>query len=227
MKTRNSLLLGLCLTVVCPLASPAESSYEIVTTWSQSDNKHVRNFASRLLNTKWVDPKIHVCWENPTEQDEAERLWVRDAIDASWGMSDAVDFMGWGVCEPSDDRSVRIRIADKGARVTALGKYLAGKPDGVFLNLSLQNWSPRCASTIKTCIEAVAVHEFGHVLGFTHEQNRIDAPRECRLERQGTNGDWEVTAYDPDSIMNYCNTNWTVEAKLSAKDLEALMIVYG
>lgn len=76
-------------------------------------------------------------------------------------------------------------------------------------------------------IRAIAVHEFGHAIGFTHEQNRADAPGECQLLAQGTNPDTLLTPYDPTSVMNYCNKRWNNEGFLSALDISAAQALYG
>jgi len=44
---------------------------------------------------------------------------------------------------------------------------------------------------------------------------------------QGPTGDYNVTKYDPDSIMNYCNPHWNGDGKLSTLDIEAVQKFYG
>jgi hypothetical protein len=79
----------------------------------------------------------------------------------------------------------------------------------------------------RDCIYSIAVHEFGHAIGYAHEQNRFDAPGECQLLRQGTDGDLLLTPYDPQSVMNYCNRLYNNNGQLSENDRRALAAVYG
>jgi hypothetical protein len=79
----------------------------------------------------------------------------------------------------------------------------------------------------RDCIASIAAHEFGHALGYAHEQNRFDAPGECRQLRQGSDGDLLMTPYDPGSVMNYCNERYNNDGQLSEYDRRALAIVYG
>ena len=82
-------------------------------------------------------------------------------------------------------------------------------------------------SPYRTCIEMVATHEFGHALGFTHEQNRLDAPAWCRELADDPYPGIYMTPYDPDSIMNYCHTGYATNGNLSEHDIAGLRAWYG
>jgi hypothetical protein len=182
-------------------------------------------FGSVLLSAIWGQEEIPVCWENPGDVKAAYRQLTRDAIRDTWAAVSKLRFMKWDTCD-TDSLGIRIRVADEGPHVKVLGRYLDGRPNGMILNFTFQHWSPKCQKSPERCAKAIAAHEFGHAIGFAHEQNRTDAPWECQAEAQGTTGTWNVTKYDPNSLMNYCYSGW-INGQLSARDVEAVTTIYG
>jgi hypothetical protein len=176
---------------------------------------------------------VFVCWENYSPAMEREHRLVQDAVTGSWQKHAKLEFRGW---QPCADRSSGIRIfieddAAGGPHTKGLGRDLDGKDRGMVLNFTFNHWSEPCKETPEKrdyCVKAIAVHEFGHALGFAHEQNRPDRPGECREPAQGLSaGAAMLTPYDPHSVMNYCNAKYNNDGQLSVWDTVALQRVYG
>lgn len=179
---------------------------------------------------KWPTQTIGVCWENFDDSTQADRALVETAVRRTWEAHSDIRFGNrtgapWIECR-TNSSGVRIGVADAGPRVLQLGNGINGRPNGMLLNFTFANWDPACPPGRDLCIASIAVHEFGHVLGFHHEQNRVDAPGECRKLAAGSNPVRELTPYDPDSVMNYCNVRPNNNGELSAGDIIGLQAAY-
>jgi hypothetical protein len=188
--------------------------------------RRVVPYAAMLAAARWKSARIPVCWENPDESNAAGRRWTRDAVAATWEKESALQFTGWGPCR-GRHAGIRILVEDAGPHVVALGRRLAKRRNGMVLNFSFHDWSPSCQGREEHCAKVIAVHEFGHAIGLAHEQNRHDAPGECRAKRQGAEPDTHLTPYDPASVMNYCNFKWNNDGVLSPDDVAAVRMLYG
>jgi hypothetical protein len=212
-----------------PPGSDQQSAHFLYKLTKQQE-KLITDKAFPLLLAKWPFNVAYVCWENPSPNDDAERRLVQEAVFRTWQKSSGLQFLGWAKCE-SNNLGIRILIDDSGPHAKALGKFVSGTKNGMVLNFSFENWGQSCrasAEARKLCIESIAVHEFGHGIGFAHEQNRPDTKGECALQRQGPNGDTiNITPWDPDSVMNYCNSVYNNDGKLSKFDITAVQYIYG
>jgi hypothetical protein len=194
-----------------------------------------RDFGYFQPSSRWpksLDGKtyIYVCWENKADEYQTERETVRTAIESTWQNHSNLQFLGWERCA-EDNSGIHIFVSDEGPHTVGLGKDLDGRNRGMVLNFTFNNWSGSCAASEEErsyCVRGIAVHEFGHAIGFAHEQNRPDKPGECRQLAQGpSTGAVMLTPYDPDSVMNYCNKKYNNDGILSTLDVVALQSQYG
>ncbi len=248
-KTRNYLvLLGLLSSAACIGAVESEAEFEGGPDGDFVDPESTREALYVKLSAKWPTRDVPVCWEpEAIRASSAEhRAIVKQAVADTWSRYSPIRFTGWETCNsydydpnskvwaphPSNSPGIHIAVRDVRPYVDKLGSALNLWPSAMVLNFTFATWeNANCGGSGKErCIATIAAHEFGHALGFPHEQDRPDNNGLClkTVDINERGSDYQTFGgYDIYSVMNYCNPTWSNGGTLSFGDISGVRQAYG
>jgi hypothetical protein len=196
---------------------------------------------------------IPVCWAPNLDPEQPIAQKIRVAVEDTWGRYSSIWFEGWGNCPaPSpglmpDGNIIYIMSIDGiGPSGTDFGPKVAGsnpphprptemRLNGGAISNALCDLGPG-GNSHEECVIWMAVHEFGHALGFLHEHARRDftqcpksvaSPTKFAFHDKREGGGTNLTTYDENSVMNYCSSDGNNDGQLTWKDVAGLQAVYG
>ena len=196
-----ALLLGACDMAVDD--APREAGFDDAVAVASTD-------AALTKGRPWPSSTIPVCWSDIGFSTDADRAFVRDAVESAFGTT-RVRFSGWTTtCPAPGESAIRIQVPRSAAwRSNSQVGPTTANPS---IQINLDDIRRRFT----------LVHEFGHAVGMPHEHTRIGSP--CLVIGDAPRTAEGYGPYDANSVMNYCGPN---TGALSPGDELTLAKMYG
>lgn len=183
----------------------------------------------------WPSGELEVCFQPYSQADYDSSTWyaeqtarIQTVVEAAYESIPGVDldFTGWNDCDDWDTFQVgtkpgKVRVLVRTVSQASNFAYRQAQypadiesPGSTYAN-SLSGYNEERESVIGTArnsyslwdgFDAGILHEFGHLLGFSHEFNRADNTGTCETGEGNDSSGRFFTIYDDDSIMSqtYC-----------------------
>lgn len=243
LRPLTPLLLFSTLVATTACVEPVDDDADLATTAAELNGPISRRPTGNPVT-------IPVCWagsENtpPTTLADGSvitestlRGWAREVVESQWSRFARVNFTGWGTCVTSSQGVVLVLTQptrpgapgwDSGVNHPTTGEIFLAR-DGINNTLCRAN-----ATVYQRCVKSLALHTFGHILGFNHQENRPDyvqndAHTDCRRWAISTS-DQLLGGYDLASTMSTCgqpsDQPATFKTTLSATDIAAAQAAFG
>lgn len=181
----------------------------------------------------WPDAEAEVCFKNKGYA--KEKRMIKEAVEREFNGKTSFTFTGFKDCQGKVANRVELEFVEGVAPHVTPGYPNGASATYKMFTLKFVNDNFSVCRSCKTedkclqkvCMNNVTLHEFGHIVGLMHEQDRPDST--CDKHRGKPHDDARyIGTYDSDSVMNACNHSYSVELmSLSEGDIATINKLYG